>query len=197
MNLNTISDSTNNLFMIDCKDVILREYREEDMQELHAITQQPEVLEYLPWWEHTIEQRFYWFLNYESKDNQQFYQAITKGEDLGSLYLRLIIISKETGEIIGCCGTGIKEELPPPNREIFYIISNKYANRGFTTQAVQGFTKYLFHNTNLEELCAIALERNIASNRVIQKCGFDFLSSIDLDQENYYYYKLFKNSTMC
>ncbi|WP_342671690.1 GNAT family N-acetyltransferase [Paenibacillus glacialis] len=86
----------------------------------------------------------------------------------------------------------MKEELPPPNREIMYAISNKHTNKGYTTQAVQGVVKYLFENTNVEELIALALIRNISSNRVIQKSGFDFLDIIELDIEEYNIYKLAK-----
>lgn len=42
-------------------------------------------------------------------------------------------------------------------------------------------------------LNAIALLRNAPSNRVIQKCGFNFQSVIELDNERYNYYKLGKS----
>jgi RimJ/RimL family protein N-acetyltransferase len=51
----------------------------------------------------------------------------------------------------------------------------------------------LFEKTKVEELNAIALIRNISSNRVIQKCGFDFLNIIELENEKYNYYKLSKS----
>jgi RimJ/RimL family protein N-acetyltransferase len=52
--------------------------------------------------------------------------------------------------------------------------------------------EYLFENTNVEVLSAIALIRNLPSNRVIQKCGFLFQGIIEIDNENYNYYKLEK-----
>ncbi|WP_307442805.1 MULTISPECIES: GNAT family N-acetyltransferase [unclassified Paenibacillus] len=71
-----------------------------------------------------------------------------------------------------------------------FAISKDYRGKGYTTQAAQGIINYLFENTNIEVLNAIAIIRNIPSNRVIQKCGFDFLNMIEIKNENYNYYKL-------
>jgi ribosomal-protein-alanine N-acetyltransferase len=65
--------------------------------------------------------------------------------------------------------------------------------KGYTTQAVQGLIKYLFEETNIEDLNAIALTYNTPSNRVIQKCGFKFLNNIDIKGNEFYHYKLSKN----
>lgn len=43
--------------IIDCKDIYLREYRLEDLKKLQEITWQPEVYEFLPGWNATIEDR--------------------------------------------------------------------------------------------------------------------------------------------
>jgi RimJ/RimL family protein N-acetyltransferase len=74
-----------------------------------------------------------------------------------------------------------------------YAISKDYRGKGYTTQAAQGIIKYLFENTSLEVLNALALIRNISSNRVIKKCGFDFLSIIEIENEKYNDYKLTKS----
>jgi RimJ/RimL family protein N-acetyltransferase len=114
------------------------------------------------------------------------------GGDIGDLYLRLAIVLKENDEFIGWCCSGIKDELPAPNREIMYGISKHFRNRGFTTQAVQGITQYLFENTNVEVLNAIALLTNQASNKVIQKCNFEWLNMIEIEDEPYNHYQLRK-----
>lgn len=99
---------------------------------------------------------------------------------------------KETNELIGWCCTGIKDELPPPNREIMYAISKDHRGKGYTTQAAKGIVYFLFENTNVDELNAIALLSNIPSNRVIAKCGFNFEHIIEIDSESYNLYKLNK-----
>ena len=142
---------------------------------------------------HLREQREDWFINYEIEQNKQFLNAVAEGRDIEELRLRLGIILKETGEFIGWCCTGIKDELPYPNREIMYAISSKHRNKGYTTQAVEGVINYLFQNTNIDVLNTLALVRNIPSNRVIQKCGFYFQSIIEIENEKYNYYKISKS----
>lgn len=118
--------------------------------------------------------------------------SVSKGEDIGDLRLRLGIILKETGEFIGLCCSGMKDELPPPNREIMYAISKDHRGKGYITQASKGMINYLFENTNVEVLSAIALLINVPSNRVIQKCGFNFQGIIEIDNEKCNNYKLDK-----
>lgn len=74
-----------------------------------------------------------------------------------------------------------------------FAISKDHRGKGYTTQAAKGLTKYLFENTNVEMLNAIALLRNEPSNRVIQKCGFNYQGIIELDDESYNFYKLDKS----
>lgn len=121
-----------------------------------------------------------------------FLNAVSKNGDIGELRLRLGIISKGTGEFIGVCGTGILDNFSPPNREIYYGISKEHTNKGYTTQAAKGLIMYLFENTNVDELITIAQIRNVPSNRVIQKCGFEFQNNIEIENRKYNYYKLSK-----
>lgn len=192
MNTNARSDSKENIFTIECKDVILREFLVTDLDDFHSLTWQSEIHEFLPGWNVSKEQRKDWFINYEIPENKQFLNAVSKGEDIGELRLRLGIILKETGELIGWCCSGIKDELLPPNREIMYAISKDHRGKGFTTQASQGMINYLFESTGVKVLSAIALLNNVPSNKVIQKCGFNFQSIIEIDNEKYNDYKLDK-----
>jgi RimJ/RimL family protein N-acetyltransferase len=185
--------SEQNIFTIDCKDVYLREFIIDDLDQFHSLTWQSEIHEYLPGWNVSKEQRKDWLLNYEIPGNKQFLNTVFEGGDIGELRLRLGIILKASGNFIGWFCTGIKEELQTPNREIMFAISNDHRGKGYTTQATEGLTKYLFENTNVEMLNAIALIRNVPSNRVIQKCGFIFQGIIKLDNERYNYYKLGKS----
>jgi RimJ/RimL family protein N-acetyltransferase len=181
-------------FTIDCKDVYLREYVLDDLEKFHSLTWQPEIHEYLPGCNVSKEQRVDWFTNYEIPENKKFLNAVSTDGNIGELRLRLGIISKESGEFIGWCCTGLKGELPPPNREIMFAIFKDHRGQGYTTQAAQGIIKYLFENTNAEVLNTIALLRNIPSNRVIQKCGFTFQNIIQIHSEEYNYYRLTKST---
>ena len=62
----------NNLFTIDCGEILLREFRIEDADAIYELTSQPEVYEFLPDWRSAREQRLDWVTNYEIPDNQDF-----------------------------------------------------------------------------------------------------------------------------
>lgn len=123
------------------------------------------------------------------KNNREFLDNVPNISNQG---LMLGIILKETNKFIGWCATWPKQELPAPNREIAYAISKYHRSKGYTTQAAQGLITYLFNKTNVDELTAIAQIHNIASNKVIQKCGFKAVGTINIENENFNYYKLKK-----
>lgn len=182
------------MFTIECREILLREFDMADLETFHALTWQPEIYETLPGWNVSKEQRETWLKDFEIPDNRRFLHAVSVDGKVGGLRLRLGMVLRASGELIGWCCTGIKHELPPPNREIVFAISNDHRGRGYTTQAAQALIAYLFEHTNVEELHAIALVRNIPSNRVIQKCGFEFQKNMDIDDERYMVYKLCKSA---
>ena len=183
----------NNLFTIDCGEISLREFRIEDVDAIYELTSQPEVYEFLPDWRSTREQRLDWVKNYEIPDNKEFLANVPS---IGEGWLKLGIVLKETDEFIGFCNTGIKEELSGPNREVAYSISKHYRNKGYTTQAVKGLVNYLFANTDIEQLNAVVLPRNIASNKVIAKCGFHLKGNVEIEDQIHYHYTLAKKELM-
>ncbi|MFB5759359.1 GNAT family N-acetyltransferase [Paenibacillus medicaginis] len=186
----SIETASSDHFKIECRDIILCEYRTEDLAALYAITQQPEVLDYLPDWNVPKKQRLEWLMEYEIPENKEFLKTVAENGDIKELRLRLGILLKETGEFIGWCCTGIKDELPPPNREIMFALSNRHVNKGYTTQALRGLTHYLFGKTSVDVLNAVAEKRNTGSNRVIQKNGFHYVGEVQIEDHLLNHYKL-------
>ncbi|MDM5154922.1 GNAT family N-acetyltransferase [Bacillus sp. DX1.1] len=84
----------------------------------------------------------------------------------------------------------IEENLVTP----LFVTNKKIATYicGFATKAPNRLINYLFEKTNVKILNAVALTRNISSNRVIEKSGFNFISSIEIENEEYHYYQLSK-----
>jgi len=185
MSENKITNSNNsnlrNIFTIECKDIVLREFQLEDLDAIYNITLQPEIREFLPDWIATKEKRREWLTKYEIKENKEFLESVPNIPNIKRHALRLGIILKEKNELIGWITSGLKDELPPPNREIGYGISKKYTRKGYATQAAKGLIKYLFENTNCEVLNATALTYNTSSNKVIDKCGFRLMGTIKID----------------
>lgn len=187
-------NKTNRSVSIECKDIILREYRLSDLERMQELTWQPEIHGFLPGWNVQKETRLEWLLNYEIPANNEFFKRVQEGREVEDLILRLGIVLKETGEFIGWCCSGIKDELPEPNREVMYAISKDHRNKGYASQAVQGVIQYLFENTEVDQLNAIALLENGPSNKVIQNNRFTFVGEMEIDGEKFNHYKVYKTN---
>ncbi|TKH30978.1 GNAT family N-acetyltransferase, partial [Bacillus cereus] len=122
--------------------------------------------------------------------NRAFLHAVRTTTNIDDHILKLGIFKKNTNEFIGWCCTGIKDELPLPNREIMYAVSSEYHNNGYATKATKGMINYLFGKTNVDHLNAIALINNVASNKVIEKCGFIYKSQQRIENQIYNHYIL-------
>ena len=186
-------ESLTKLFRIDCGDIYLQEFMVKDAESIYKIANQPEIEKFLPDWKSTKEQRMDWIANYEIPANQVFLEAVKTTNNIDNRMLKLGIFKKATNECIGWCCTGMKEELPSPNREIMYAISNEHQNHGYATKATKGLIDYLFKETNLIILNAIALINNAPSNKVIKKCGFTYLSEQKIENQLYNHYLLSKS----
>ncbi|PFN92938.1 GNAT family N-acetyltransferase [Bacillus thuringiensis] len=181
------------LFKRDCGDIYLQEFTVKDAESIYKIANQPEIAKFLPDWKSTKEQRVDWIADYEIPANKTFLDAVKTTNNIDNHMLKLGIFKKATNELIGWCCTGMKEELPSPSREIMYAISNEYQNHGYATKATKGLIDYLFKETNLNVLNAIALINNVASNKVIEKCGFIYKSQQRIENQIYNHYILRKS----
>ncbi|WP_212936696.1 GNAT family N-acetyltransferase [Bacillus hominis] len=186
-------ESLTKLFKIDCGDIYLQEFTVKDAESIYKIANQPEIEKFLPDWKSTKEQRVNWVTNDEIPENKAFLDAVRTTTNTDDHILRLGIFKKTTNEFIGWCCTSLKDELPAPNREIMYAVSSEYHNNGYATKATQGLIGYLFENTNVDVLNAIALINNVPSNKVIEKCGFAFLSQQTIENQIFNHYVLSKS----
>ena len=180
------------LFKIDCGDIYLQEFSIADVGSINRISNQPEIAHYLPDWKSSFEQRLDWVTHYEIPASKAFLESAAKTGNIEGRILKMGVFLKDTDELIGWCCTGIKEELPEPNREIMYAISSEHQGKGYATRASLGLIRYLFTQTHVEILNAIALVDNASSMKVIEKCGFTNQGQVTIDQEKFHHYRLTK-----
>ena len=128
----------------------MQEFTVKDAESIYKIANQPEIAKFYQ----TGNQRKNkgWIADYEIPANKAFLDAVKTTNNIDNHMLKLGIFKKATNELIGWCCTGMKEELPSPNREIMYAISNEYQNHGYATKATKGLIDYLFKETNLNVL---------------------------------------------
>lgn len=91
------------------------------------------------------------------------------------------IILKETDEPVGCIGlVPLGEEhhrLLPHEREVGYWIGYPYWGNGLTTEALDGLIGFCRDEPNFKSLLITIDSKNIASMRVAEKCGFQYVES--------------------
>lgn len=92
---------------------------------------------------------------YESADGPFVYPVITNdgGKNIG--YVQLC-----------------KLELDEGAWEIGYHIAKNFTGKGYATEAVKAFLPAMAQKLNLSEIYGICLAENLASVRVLEKCGF-------------------------
>ena len=74
--------------------------------------------------------------------------------------------------LIGGCGT---HHRTPQRMEIGYWIGKPYWLQGFATEAVRAMIDHVFAQTDITEIEASARVVNRASQRVLRKCGFQYV----------------------
>lgn len=138
---------------------ILRKIKKEDAESIFKNwANDPEVTKYLTWLPHeNIETTNRIVDNWLKEENDP--QTI-----------RFVITLKGNDEPQGSIDV-VKYSNGYP--EIGYCISRKLWNKGFMTEICTAFVKYLF-DIGFNKVLINAVDENIASNRVIQKCGFKF-----------------------
>ncbi len=83
------------------------------------------------------------------------------------------LITLNDGTTIGACGVGLAEGPAP---ELGYWLGHRYWGHGYGTEAVRALVDYAFGEMEYESLQAGARVSNPASRRVLEKCGFQWVS---------------------
>lgn len=142
------------------KRLILRKIKKSDAQHIfNNYANDEEVTKYLTWNVHEdikVTEKIVDTWIEEEKDPQT---------------IRYVITLNDIDEPIGMIDVvNIYDNIP----EIGYCLSRKMWNKGYMTEACNEFLKYLF-DIGFKEVRIGAVEQNIGSNRVIEKCGFKFV----------------------
>ena len=79
----------------------------------------------------------------------------------------------EDGAMRSMVGLHARVPLNPAALEVGYWAPTRFANRGWTTLAVKIATVYAFDKLGADRVQVMCDEANVASRRVIEKCGFE------------------------
>lgn len=166
-------------FYIETDRLILRDFLESDVEGMYELDSNPEVHRYLG--------------NNPIKEiNQippiiQFVRQQYEENGIG----RWAVIEKKTNGFIGWSGLKLVKETRNQQSNYYdvgYRLIQKYWGQGYATESAQASLNYGFGKMNLETICAAAQAENIASNKVLQKCGLKLINQYFENEvlENWY-----------
>ena len=141
--------------------LLLRKFKLDDAQEMFDNwASDIEVTKYVSWSTHQ-----------SVETTKAIIQGWVEEYKNNSKTFRYAIALKSSGSLIGAIDVVNFHDNAP---EIGYCLSRKYWNNGYMTEACKTLIKYLF-DIGYKKIIVRAAEKNIASVRVIEKCGFTFI----------------------
>ena len=105
---------------------------------------------------------------YTEKDADEFLEIRNKSIQNGT---ENVFAIEKDGDFIGGIGIRTAEN---GFTQTGYYIDEIHWNKGLGTEALKGILKYGFEILNIKEIHALIFEGNIASEKILLKCGFKF-----------------------
>lgn len=149
-----------NFSSITTNRLIIRKMKMTDIDDLFVFTSDPEMLKYSPIYD----------LSENKEGLSQYIKKVLKNYKDG-LPDYWAIESKKEHTVIGIISLDIFSK----NRgDISYAISRKHWGNGFAAEAAKAIIDFGFKNLSLKRIEATVDPRNIASIKVLRKCGMKF-----------------------
>ena len=84
----------------------------------------------------------------------------------------MVIVHKESNQIMGASGFNDRSKPEIPMFEIGYWLETSWTKQGYATEMVDALTNFAFKSFNAARVQIITQVGNDASRRVAEKCGF-------------------------
>ena len=142
--------------------LVLREFRPEDLMPLHAMLSDPATT---------------WYLPDLRKDDLSQTEAYLRSvmADAGNparLRYNLLVVERDTGAAAGSVGLHVIDgDARASHYGLGYFVRRDLWNRGYATEAVGAALGHCFSGDGFR-VTASCLAENLASRRVLEKCGF-------------------------
>lgn len=108
---------------------------------------------------------------------------------------RWAIIEKTTNDFVGWAGLKLVKETTNGYINYYdlgYRLIQKHWNKGIATEVSKAIVEFGFNNMYLNEMYAMADVNNSASNKVLQKLGFELIEVFNDENVPHNWYKLTK-----
>ena len=138
----------------------LRPFTLADIQPLHRILSEPDILGYFPPTDPPDVERVRKIIQHQIDHWEE--------HNLGWW----AVVPKEGAELIGWNGLQFLTETG--ETEVAYLLSKPYWGQGYATEAARAAIKYGFETLNLGQIIGLTHPENKASQNVLKKCGMGY-----------------------
>ncbi len=73
-----------------------------------------------------------------------------------------------------CCAISVTLHMEHKRGDLGYWIGEEHWNRGYATEATESIIEFCFAHLNLNKIFAQYMKHNLASERVLEKCGMKY-----------------------
>ncbi|MES1216020.1 MAG: GNAT family N-acetyltransferase [Bacteroidota bacterium] len=154
--------------VIETNRLLLRTFTSEDAPLLYELNSDPEVIRYTG------------DLMKDIDHAQQVLEQIILPQYALNNYGRWAVHIKPGLEFIGWCG--LKNRPERNEIDLGYRFMKKFWGKGYATEAAFACIKYGFEKLNLGCITGRAMPANIASLKVLEKCGMTYISEGIVDE---------------
>lgn len=161
MNKETVIRTFTRVPRLSTERLCLRFLSVHDAEDMYEYARLPEVTRYLLWNEHPdliYTRRYLSYLETRYRTGECFDFALVHEGD---------------GKMIGTCGY-TRIDFSNHSAEIGYVLHPAYWNLGLGTEAAAAVIQFGFAYLGLHRIEARYMKNNLASRRVMEKCGMEF-----------------------
>ena len=139
--------------------LILRDFREEDWKDIHEYDTDPETVKYMPFGPNT-----------EDETKAFISKSFDRKKESPRLIYNFAMVDTSDNRLIGSISISIID-LENKEAMIGYILSRKYWNKSYTTEAGRRVVAFGFEQLGLHRIIASCDPVNTGSYRVMEKLG--------------------------
>ena len=162
-----------NGIVLESKRLILRPWRQEDLDDFFEYASVEGVGEMAGWFHHKSKEESQQILNMFIQEDRVFAICLKENNKvIGSLGIEKYGMEDKLSEFDGYIG-----------REIGYALSKDYWGQGYMPEAVETVIYYLFNELKYDFLTCGYFDFNAQSKRVQEKCGFKPYRKLVMDTQ--------------
>lgn len=144
--------------MIETERLCIKPFCEDDADIIFKLYSDKEIMRYMP----------NDYMNEETAE-KHLKKIVEAWKEIPLTDCEMLVLTKQDGEKIGRCRIHIDEDAE--SAMIGWLLLKNEWNKGYATEITKALLNYCFDILNIRRVCALCHPNNIASWKVLEKCG--------------------------